>query len=182
MTRIVAPEEFVSAFDAVIRRRQVEVAALWWEAKKYSELFLDRETGILPEVATVLGLSYWSEYFKIDAVFYEELDNVHFRPDWNVARSLAVAVEHENIGTSSPYEASKLSLFNVPLKVLITYPGRSQEESLLSSYADILRAADVFHDFASLRRQIVVFGWKDNDRVTWRYHVFTDHGFGALGP
>ena len=182
MKRIVGPDEFVAAFDSIVRTRESDVASLWepWDAKGYTRLFLEPERGILQQVAGTLGLRYVTPYWTVDAVFYERPDTVHFPPDWNIAQFAAVALEHENDAKTSHYEANKLSLFNVPLKVLITYPnGPSDEDSLLTSYADILRASDVFNDFTSLRRQVVAFARKDGT-ISWRYFVYADDDFVPL--
>lgn len=175
--RIVSPEEFVAAFGEVVRRRKAEVASSWVNAKQYTRLFLDGGQGILQQAAQRLGLRYWTQWWNLDAIFYESADEAHFPAEWRVVKCLAVAIEHENVPGESPSEINKLSLINVPLKVLITYPGRSQDDALLSSYAEILGAADIFHDFASLRRQIVAFAFKRHEMISWRYHVYTDRGF-----
>jgi len=173
MTKIVSPQEFVVAFHGVVCRRESDLVAHWWNAKEYSELFLAADTGVLSEVAGTLGLQYWREYLKVDAVFYERVEEVD---------SFAVTIEHENDAKTSRWEANKLSLFNTPLKVLITYPKKGcSEAQLLRSYAEVLRLSDVFRDFSSLRRQLVAFAVENNGSVDWRYHAYTDEGFVQAG-
>ena len=171
MTRIVPPKEFVMAFSRVVDRRMSDIVALWYNGKEYSELILDSQSGVLQEVAHTLGLQYWREYLKIDAVFYERVNEVD---------SFAVAIEHENDAKTSSWEANKLSLLNTPLKVLITYPRKGcDEEILLTKYTEVLGLTDIFDDFASLRRQVLAFAFM-NSEVIWRYHVYTNRGFEPL--
>ena len=115
---------------------------------------------IFPRIAQKLGLqSFHTDYYTLDAIFYEGKDVEHFSENTTYAKYISVAIEHENIASTTHIEMNKLQLFNTPLKVLIAYAAAGAEtDKLLDRYLKIMRAADVFDDVATLRRQLVVFG------------------------
>ncbi len=116
----------------------------------------------------------------MDVVFYKR---VPVEEDVRDLYSLAVAIEDEGRATHSTWELNKLATTNVPLKVLFTYPRKDwTEERLLSVYERILIELDTFHDFAPQRKQLVIFGAKVSDFVSWRYFKFTDAGFERIEP
>ena len=164
MTRIVSPEEFATTFDAVVRSRESRVASLWWDLPRFTRLMLAESRGILREAADNLELQYCQEYRKIDAIMCEKVDTDNFPPkqwpDYFMAEQLTVVIEHEQNVDRSQDEMNKLSTYNSPLKVLITYPDPDEEMTgaYLARYADILRRADVFKDFGGKRKHLVILG------------------------
>ena len=77
---------------------------------------------------------------------------------------------------------NQIQLFNVPLKVLITYSAEGTEaDSLLGNYERIIRAVDVFDDLSTLRRQLVIFGTSGTARE-WRFFAYSSDGFVHLLP
>jgi hypothetical protein len=175
--RRVTPEEFNRGFLDVAEQEAEAFNNVWnsdWAAV-YTPFMLRH---FLPRVATRLGLLHHPEYFRLDAILYEERDTRHFTKMF--VRSIAAVIEHENSAGTSCEEMNKLQRFNVPLKVLIAYARDGKElETLLVSYDDIIRAADHFQDTATLRRQLVIFG----DPVVvnrWRSFVFEAPGFRLL--
>ncbi len=73
-------------------------------------------------------------------------------------------------------------MFNVPLKVLITYAAEGREsETLLQKYEAVLSDSDVFNDIATLRQQLVIFGTPKTARQ-WRFYVYEDDGFVLMLP
>jgi hypothetical protein len=186
MTRIVSPEEFNAAFLGVSRRREAEIAAVWEDWPRFTELALDGKNGLLATVAQELGLQYCQEYWNIDAIMYEKLDTENFPPDggWNgylMAEQLAVVIEHENNVGTAQEEMNKLSVYNSPLKVLFTYPEEEGVEDCSRMYADILRRADVFNDFTLHRRHLVIFGFMPKQDVRWESYVYRLGEFVPLG-
>lgn len=175
----VSPAEFRDAFiEAVLETGDVFSA-------KYTGLTRDytcfvREV-LLPQVAKKLGLlEYCSDYYTLDAIFFEEKDPEHFPPHTTYARHLSVAIEHENKASGSHVEMNKLQLFNVPLKVLITYKKEgSATERLLTMYQRIVQGADCFEDIATHRRQLVIIG-DPNIPNAWRFYVYGMSGFVPL--
>ena len=78
---------------------------------------------------------------------------------------------------------NKLQLFNAPLKVLITYTQTELErKTYLDRYAKIIKWADIFNDFSTHRKQIVIFGSRDEDykAVVWHCYVYDKSGFEVL--
>jgi len=64
------------------------------------------------------------------------------------------------------------------LKVLITYAQDSTVRNFhLTRYAKIVQGADLFGDFATLRRQLVIFGSIANDVITWHFYAYESSGF-----
>ncbi len=98
------------------------------------------------------------------------------------ANWLSVAIEHENDASRTHATMNKLQLFNAPLKVLITYaaPGAATG-SMLRRYESVIRASDVFHDFATLRQQLVILG-TPKTAAEWRFYAYEDDGFVSMLP
>jgi hypothetical protein len=173
MTRIVSPQEFNAAFLAVAKRRRAEVRDVWNNRPAYTDFCLGDANGLLTSVSKRLRLQYCCQYFGIDAVMCEKVDAINFSPDyWWAAEQLTVAIEHENVIAGAHQEMNKLSIFNSPLKVLITYPWVSTKNDYLATYADIARRADIFNDFTTRRRHLVIFGFGPEDDVTWESYVY----------
>lgn len=182
MPKIVSPDDFASVFDQAARLQPhaQALAENWKNGKRWGEALCLKETGVLAEVAHTLGLDYRREYAKIDAVFYERVP-----VEEGVKRlySLAVAIEDEGLAKSSTWELNQLASINVPLKVLFTYPKQDwREDRLLSVYERILVQLDTFHDFATHRKQLVIFGARVSGAVTWRYFKFAERGFERIEP
>lgn len=148
-----------------------DLLAAWQSATAYTSLFLDESgsnggPGFLRRVAGSLGLNFVEqEYFRIDAVFFNERwDGEFLGPNW--AKRILVAFEHENDWRSSAQEMSKLALLDVPLKVLVTF-SRSDDEAteLLDQFDKIIRAAMSGPQAQSL----IIFGQKQlkERSVTW---------------
>jgi hypothetical protein len=167
MPTFVSYDRFVNTFREVAGGVEEQLLEQWLEQKKYTDTFLLPGTGVLPRIAARLGLEYQREVGRVDAIFYAPVDG---------NKSVSVAVEHEHIAATTSQEMWSLSLLNVPLKVLITYPNEGDERRLLDSYLQVFRAADIFNDFCDLRRQLVIFGCAD-DSVTWRFYVYSGTGF-----
>ena len=179
MMKIVSPLQFKNAFRDVVITREADILHCWSSGSQFTHLV---RTTILPQVAANLGLEVYSEkdYYWLDAIFYEEMDTVHFGSEKTYAKYIAVALEHENIPINTAIEMNKLQLFNAPLKVLITYAGGSNAEKLLERYAKIVAGADVFSDFTTERRQLVIFGQPGCSppaQMKWTYHAYEDGSF-----
>jgi hypothetical protein len=176
MTKIVSPEEFNDAFLAVVRRRRVEIEKSWLDPPKYTRFFVTEANGVLGEVAQRVGLKYHQGCWGIDGVMYERYDETYLGDGW--PEQLSVVVEHENFvgGTHGGVhqEVNKLSIYNSPLKVLVTYPYEKPRSDRLKGYADILRRADVFSDFTTHRRHLVIYGLRPNPEngVIWESYVY----------
>jgi len=175
MTRI-TPEKFKEAFLKAVQSVNSEIIALWNSRPAYTTLMLK---DLLPKVAVELDILVWtSNYYYLDSIFYAERDNDHFGPSATYAKCISIAIEHEHIIDGTAVEMNKLQLFNSPLKVLITYAyNESQREYYLDRYTKILRGADIFGDFATLRRQLVVFGSLSEQIVTWHFYAYEPAGF-----
>jgi hypothetical protein len=175
----ITPELFKEKFDEVIKLQHISprISTEWNNWKVYTGIILGE---VVPLIAEKLGLSsYNKDYYWLDAVIYEELDEVHFKNGTTYAKYIAVAIEHENDSKSTVVEMNKLQIYNSPLKVLITYPGHEDKiDNLLSMYTRIMESSDVFSDFSSHRKQLVIFGIKSkDDKVDWIYYVYEGSRF-----
>jgi hypothetical protein len=189
----ITPQQFKDAFLQVVSARESDILDRWERPFDYT--FFMQDT-VFRELGKLLALNYYPEYYKIDGVYYSELDTEHFPKGSTFATNLSVALEHENEIRSSAIEMNKLQLFNTPLKVLITYTrggpndpesiSQSERESYLELYANILAKGDIFGDFVTLRRQLIVFGRyqkvASNDHVKWRFYAYEESGFKELTP
>ena len=116
----------------------------------------------------------------MDAVFYttfyEKNGKELMNPSYSCAEYLPVIIEHENNMGDSSLEMNQLSIFNSPLKVLITYPeGRNKDKKKdvhLNAYAEILKKADVFDDFSTKRKHLVILGSRGNGEIFWEFFVY----------
>ena len=179
--KIISPAEFKQAFQVVAEQSEQNMLQCWTSGKQFTALIRSQ---FLPNIANELGLEAYCEkdYYWLDAIFYEEKDTAHFGIDRVYAKYVAIALEHENTpfvkGCDTAVEMNKLQLFNTPLKVLITYAGGIEAEALLAKYARIMASADVFSDFTTERKQLVIFGPPDKyppRQIKWTYHVY-EHG------
>ncbi len=140
---------------------------------------------LFPDIARELGLQcYPGDYYTLDAMFYRDKDTTNFASHLTYAHFICVALEHENYAESTAVEINKLQLFNAPLKVLITYPGTVQNaNNLLAKYEEMIKAADVFGDCSTMRRQLVIFGRKEKQQQipAWSGFEYQAKGFHQLG-
>ena len=154
---MVTADSFIKAFFEVVEKEQDNIDARLGSVDKnknrtelYTEYMMDT---ILSAIADKLDCRYENEKYNLDAVFYsnEENNNRYFH----------VAIEHENTGDRAHQELEKLSLFNVPLKVLITYLycGKDNVDSFLTQWSkSVISEMDHFKDFADKRRQLLIIG------------------------
>jgi hypothetical protein len=167
--RVIGPYEFKDAFDKVGRARTAELIQNWNSGAAHTRLMLDV---ILAETAKILSLHYGHDYYTLDAIMYDKKDTAHF-PNENqlYVEYLAVAIEHENKSPAFP-EIHKLQLFNAPLKVIIDYSTR-----YLADYTDIVQKADVFDDFSTQRRVLLIVGERTTADVRWDYYTYHNKKF-----
>jgi hypothetical protein len=175
------PREFRDAFLTVMNDQRANFrTAVHFEPKSYN-YFLRAD--IYPRIARHLGLLSWGrEYYTLDGAFYEQRETEHVRPNAAYAKWICVALEHETDVHNSYKEMNKLQLLNVPLKVLITYASEGFEtDLLLRNYQRILRAADVYEDFATTRRQLLILGTPKTAR-DWHFFAYESDGFVQMLP
>jgi len=154
---MISAEAFIKVFFEVIKKEQNNLDAKLGRVDKnrsrtelYTEYMMDT---VLTAIAEKLDCRYEKEKYKLDAVYYSKKENSN--------RYFHVAIEHENYGGHAHEELEKLSLFNVPLKVLITYLyyGEDNVEDYLERTAKpIISEMDYFKDFADKRRQLLIIG------------------------
>jgi hypothetical protein len=179
--KAITPREFRNAFVAVMKAEHENFrTAVGFEPKSYNYFM---RSAIFPKIAKHLGLLAWNkEYYTLNGMFYEERGTNKSGNYTAYAQWISVALEHESKASKTPDEINKLQLFNAPLKVLITYAAEGDEtDSLLRSYESIMSAADVFNDFASLRKQLVIFGTPRTVRE-WRFYAYESDGFVLMLP
>lgn len=180
MNRI-TPKDFRNAFEEVMKsERDAFRTAVGFEPKSYNYFI---RSNILPKIARSLGLLSWNkDYYSLEAMFYEERGTDNLGNHAPYAKWISVALEHENSGQKSHALMNKLQLFNAPLKVLITYADEGADtETLLRRYEKIIGAADVFDDFTTLRRQLVILGTPKTVRK-WRFYAYESDGFVLMLP
>ena len=182
--KTITPEQFIDAFLQVAIQSEGDLIALWTKTAEYTKFM---RSSILPKVALHLDLKDYThvDYWKFtDAIFYENLDLDHFvNPKAIYPEFISVAIEFENDPKGSLVEMNKLQNFNTPLKVLITYASLNESTKLLTVYADIMKRADIFKDFSSHRKQLVIFGPAGKPvptQLDWTFHVYDNASFTTL--
>ena len=187
---IVDPQEFKKHFDAVLSVNGPNLARLWDGKKKFFTCAWEKRGGIYEAIGEKINIPHYQgnrsdDYWTIDAVFFAENEEL-LRHKGSYGKFISVAMEHENIAADSYEEMNKLSILNASLKVLVTYPNHpndpDQEEknTLLDNYIKQIKSADVFGDFFDRRRQMVIFGYKENDTVCWEYYLFNGEQFVSM--
>ncbi|MBI3684463.1 MAG: hypothetical protein HY235_29155 [Acidobacteria bacterium] len=148
---------------------------VWSSCRDFTKLM---RSDIFPKIADRLGLRCYSrDYYTLDGIFYAETDTNHFPSGTTYAKFISVALEHENNPVGTAVEMNKLQLFNSPLKVLITYPSNDDHgKELLDSYTEIVTEADAFDDIATLRRQLVIFGFQ-GESPRWQGFAYVQRSF-----
>jgi len=174
---MIKPEDFKVAFLSIYNKCKEEFFLYWYDSKTYTRFILENDLkGFLFQISKELGLEYFKEYWQIDAIMYKEKNTTYFPKNSTYAEYLSVAVEHENIANYSHNEINKLSFINSPLKVLITYPlNKDKGKLLLLDYADILKRADIFDEFSTSKRHLVVFGLTDKEdkhNINWEFYIY----------
>lgn len=175
----ITPHQFKEAFLQVVSTMQTDLIGRWDNSKEYTSFM--RQT-ILPAIAPRLCVQVYShDYYTLDCIYFTKRDTVRFRSEDTYATHISIALEPENDIKDTAIEMNKLQLFNAPLKVLITYCERdSERDSYLKRYNNILCSADVFGDFATLRRQMVIFGSKPCSTINWHFYIYEPCGFQEL--
>ncbi len=174
--KAISPFTFCDRFENIVKQEAAVLADTWTNRRS---LTMGMRRSIFPKLAESLGQQWYCEYWGLDAVFYAQKDTKHFRQDATYAKYISVALEHENAPRWSTTEMNKLQIFNTPLKVLITYPGSGEAGAeLLKSYSEIVADADIFEDISSLRRQLVIFGYRDGSNLpSWEGFVYHEGEF-----
>ena len=175
----ITPQQFKDAFLQAVSNEQSRLLELWYAKGEYTQFV---KSTVLRDIGQHIGLNTYShEYWYLDCIYYESFDLEHFSAKSSFAHYIAVALEHENDLTSTYVEMNRLSTFNTPLKVLITYAQTPAERALyLEHYTKILRAADIFGDFATQKRQLVIFGSENGTTASWHFYVYEASGFQEL--
>jgi len=154
--------------------------AVGFEAKSYHYFI---RSNIFPRIARLLGLLTWNkDYHSLESIFYEERATDHFGNYTSFAKWVSVALEHERNPAKTAEKINKLQLFNVPLKVLITYAAEGPDtDALLRAYETVIREADIFNDAATLRQQLVILG-TPKTVTEWRFYAYESDGFVLMLP
>ena len=187
--KILSPQEFKEHFDAVLSVNGANLAGLWEHPPNFATAWKKRG-GIYDAIGEKINMPRYhgdrsDDYWTIEAVFFAENEELLTRKG-NYATFLSVAMKHENIAANSYKEMNKLSILNASLKVLVTYPkhpndpNQEEKNTLLDNYIKQIKSADVFGDFFDRRRQMVIFGYKENDTVRWEHHLYNGENFDLM--
>jgi hypothetical protein len=135
---------------------------------------LNTKSSIIATVANEMKLTYWREYYGLDGVFYENASSA-LSSVGEYARYFTVIFEHENDTKTSYIEMNKLTLFNAPLKVLITYPPKNKKATgnIIEKYSEIVQEADV----PNSQRHMVIFGIRNNEKIEWENYLYENGKF-----
>ena len=177
---MITPDQFRTAFKEVMAREHPRLCETWESNKQFTASMLDKRTGVIVEVAKTLGINCCMAYWDVDAIYFREKDEVHFRASQIYARRISVAIEQENNWRTSDEEMNKLCQWNTPLAVLITYPPKRAHAGVLARYSAIARDADFFHDFSNARRKMVIFGSRKGADISWDCFQFDGKSFNTM--
>jgi len=189
--RRIKPEEFKTAFLKIVSDQGKRLVDLWNSKKEkgqketeYTLYFVGRnpnpsQDSFLGRVAQELNLHYCKEYWSLDAIFFESKDEKHFPSNSFYVNNISIALEHEYDAKNAVGEVNKLTIINAPLRVLITYPKEDKINSHLKEYIEIIRDADVFDDFSTQRKFMVVFGPVEKPQKIdcWKFFIYDNGNF-----
>jgi hypothetical protein len=165
-------ENFKKALDSVSEQQLTQILDSWVSRPAYT---LFAKTSLMPKVALEFGLATAVEFNRTDIVFY---DPTRFCSTASYADVLA-AVELENDFGKSDREITKLSILDVPLKVLITFANPWIIKDMLPIFAAIANSNSEINE----DRLLVVFGPYGMKRPTileWSYHVYRNGQFHSV--
>ncbi|HRR96449.1 MAG TPA: hypothetical protein P5150_06965 [Candidatus Ratteibacteria bacterium] len=180
---IITPELFKNVFLLALTDFESKLVKYWDTPGEFTKIMIGKtlsDKSMLHLMADILKLKYYREYWSLDAVFYEKEDKEHFQLPFLVAEYLPVVIEHENAISGSCLEMNKLSIFNSPLKVLITYPETEDKNKYLNWYTEILKKADIFDDFSTKRKHLLIFGYKKEEKTFWEFYTYQNKTFSLL--
>ena len=170
--------KFQKIYLEVVEPNTDKIISVWNNSKNFTQIMVNGNNSIIRQIADKLHLKCKTEYWSIDAVLYEKTHDQYYNKNSIFAQYLNIAIEHENNANTAHEEINKLSLFNAPLKVLITYSNiLSRTERLLGDFADIIKKADIFSDFSSLKKQLVIIGYIKRKKLNWDFYIYKDKGF-----
>ena len=176
--RTVQPVEFKKAFMETMEPAKSMLLKKWHgRLGEFTALMRTYFQRIAPKLQLEI---YNGDYYTLDAVFYETKDTKHFDQTTTYVHYIAIALEHENNIVGAYTEMNKLQLFNSPLKVLITYASKSEHDAYLEEYSEMIKSADVFEDFSTHKKQLVVFGDEVDGQVSWYFYQFVDGKFSEI--
>ena len=160
---------------------ELELLNYWNDSSAYTKIVLGhgQPDSILHKVARTLRLEYYTEYWNIDAIFYEKRDE-DYQGEKLYAEYLTIVLEHENKAGDASEEVYKLSTYNSPLKVLITYPAKNNHKEYLDKYSKILTKSDVFGDFATKRKHLMIFGYNNKNQILWPGYLWNGQEFDEI--
>ncbi|GAG22528.1 unnamed protein product, partial [marine sediment metagenome] len=96
-TKFITPEKFKETFLSFATKEEDRIISFWREDKKYTELMLGYNEGIIANTAKALEQEYHREYWSIDAVYFKNKIKEYFSELGIYAEYLSVAIEHENL-------------------------------------------------------------------------------------
>ena len=138
------------------------------------------DNSVCKEIADILDLRYCLEYWNIDAVLFAKLHTKYIKPKYECVEYISVAIEHEHNGSRAHEEINKLAIINAPLKVLITYIERADVTRSLEEFSEMIRTADIFSDFSTTRKHLVIVGFCEHNSLQWGFYVFNNGVFTSI--
>ena len=162
------PENFFSCWKEMFKKNKQEWAACWDNNREYTKYILgDANDGIIHQIAEQFRKKAYTEYYKLDAVFYDENDdflNLSYGPRTEYCfKRLQLAFEHENDPCTIYKELAHLFTINAPLKVLVTYSCKPNPEDMKDYIEEQAgNAQDIDQQI------LVIVGFKDdNKEINW---------------
>jgi hypothetical protein len=179
--KIVSPQIYSETFAECVSLYSDSIINNWRNKNQLTSIMLGSNPtregkSVCFDISIKLGLLYFREYWTLDAIYFSNKHESYFNIQSTYAEYLTIALEHENDSKTSHEEINKLAIFSSPLKVLITYPNKN-EDDLLRNYADIITKADTFSDFTKYRKHLVIFGFLENSVLFWKYFLYGNKEF-----
>jgi hypothetical protein len=146
----------------------------WDSAREWTDIMLGssrtravQDHGLIGKVGKSLGYSIQAEYFRVDQVWYSSSKTD--ADDWIIE----AFIEHENEISRVPETIRKILQLGSGLKVLVTYPERTDVEKIVRRVSDQIKSR---YGTAPDSRLLLVFGRLANALPIWSAYEFDGLG------
>ncbi|MDX1955490.1 MAG: hypothetical protein SFU20_08120 [Chitinophagaceae bacterium] len=164
-------KQFFDFWCISAEKKQFEIMANCNYESNLSSIVMYDDDAVLVEIARSMGLSLYHEYYRLDAVLFNDAtDKVPNCPKGQTWLStIQIAFEHENYINSGLFqEVSHLMITDCNLGVLVTYPNTEDEIKREIKILHKLISDSLFGKRTIRHKNILlIFGWQMPEKLIW---------------
>ena len=171
-------EIFFKEWKNICKQNEQDLFDKWDNCKEYTSIILNNDKSITQQIAELFGLSVLHEYYFIDAVFYDEKNDVVVSEAKNKTwtstqgtwlKNIEIAFEHENhlSGARGGYqEICHLLTTRSKLKILVGYAENNSHDEYAEDFQSIL-----VNDKDVQQSILFILGYMENDTIKWKGYI-----------